>query len=387
VIIGPIDIPKDFRAFGRALANPCYHLPMPKTVTLRDVAKAVEVSKSTVANAFNRPERVRPELLARIETAARELGYAGPDPRGRMLSSGKVNAIGLVPFGRFGIAQFFKNPYQRDFLAGVAQACEERGVGLSLVSGRDDQEAWGIKNALVDGFIFTGVDQVELLEAGRRRRLPFVVMDLSGSPHISSVNTKNRDGAKQATRHLLALGHRRFVIASTLYSFRAPVFHPPAESARRLVDAGPPLLEKLAGVADALAEAELSINDVPIVEACGTPEEEKAFGNGAAMLLDKAPEATAIIGLADSIALSILRQAKKRGLNVPRDLSLVGFDDVPEAAQSEPPLTTIHVSAAENGRAAVHLLLAGGPPRQVFTSVNLVIRGSTAPPRKRARRR
>ena len=103
----------------------------PKTVTLLDVAKAVAVSKSTVANAFNRPERVRPELLARIEAAARELGYAGPDPKGRMLSSGKVNAIGVVPFGRFGVAAFFKHPYQREFLAGVAQACEDStGAGM-----------------------------------------------------------------------------------------------------------------------------------------------------------------------------------------------------------------------------------------------------------------
>ena len=97
---------------------------MPKT--LLDVAKAARVSKSTVANAFNQPKRVRPELLARIEAVAREIGYAGPDPKGRMLSSGKVNAIGVVPFGHFGIAKFFTNPYQRDFLAGVAQACEEQ---------------------------------------------------------------------------------------------------------------------------------------------------------------------------------------------------------------------------------------------------------------------
>ena len=131
---------------------------MRKSVTLLDVAKAANVSKSTVANAFNRPKLLRPQLLARIEAAAAELGYAGPNPQGRVLSLGQVNAIGLVPFGRFGVSQFFKTPFQRDFLAGVAQACEERGVGLSLVSARDDQDAWGIRSALVDGFIFTGVD-------------------------------------------------------------------------------------------------------------------------------------------------------------------------------------------------------------------------------------
>jgi DNA-binding LacI/PurR family transcriptional regulator len=354
---------------------------MRKTLTLLDVARAAQVSKSTVANAFNRPNLVRPELLARIKSAAKELGYDGPDPKGRMLSLGKVNAIGILPFGRLGISQFFKNPYQRDFLSGVAQACEERGVGLSLVSGRDDQEVWGIKNALVDGFILTGVEQVELIAAGRRRWLPFVVMDLN-VPDIKSVRTENRDGARQATRHLLKLGHRRFAIASTLYSFRPPIFHPPSGIERRLVDSGPPLLEKLEGVADALAEAGISIHDVPIAEACGTPQEERAFGNGASMLLDKAPEATAIIALTDSIALSISLQAKKRGLEVPKDLSIVGFDDVPEAALAEPPLTTVHVSAVENGRAAVQLLLESGPPRQVLTPVHLIVRESTAPPRR-----
>jgi DNA-binding LacI/PurR family transcriptional regulator len=355
---------------------------MRKTVTLLDVARAAKVSKSTVANAFSRPKLVRPQLLARIEAAARELGYDGPDPKGRMLSLGKVNAIGVLPFGGFGVSQFFKSPYQRDFLAGVAQACEERNVGLSLVSGRDDQDAWGIKTALVDGFIFTGVEQIDLLTDGRRLRLPFVVMDLS-APNIHSVNTENRDGARQATRHLIALGHRKFAIASPLYSWRAPVFHPPSGLERRLVDSGPAMLEKLEGIADALSEAGLSIHDVPIVEACGTAEEARVFGNGIALLLDKAPEATAVMGLIDSVALSVLIEAKKRGLHVPRDLSVVGSDDVPEAALADPPLTTVHVSAAGNGRAAVQLLLEGGPPRQVVTPVHLVVRSSTAPPRKR----
>jgi DNA-binding LacI/PurR family transcriptional regulator len=354
---------------------------MRKTLTLLDVARAAQVSKSTAANAFSRPNLVRAELLARIKTAARELGYDGPDPKGRMLSLGKVNAIGILPFGHAGISQFFKNSYQREFLAGVTQACEERGVGLSLVSGRDDQEVWGIKNALVDGFIFTGVDQVSLLAAGRRRRLPFVIMDIN-VPDIKSVRTENRDGARQATRHLIALGHRRFAIASPVYSFRAPFFHAPSGTARRLIDAGPPLEEKMEGVADALAETGLSIHDMPMVEACLTRAEELAFGSGAAMLLDRAPEATAVIALADSVALGVLMQAKKRGIDVPRDLSIVGFDDIPEAALSEPPLTTVHVSAAENGRAAVHLLLESGPPRQVATPVHLVVRASTAPPRE-----
>ena len=141
------------------------------------------------------------------------------------------------------------------------------------------------------------------------------------------------------------------------------------------------------GVADALAAAGMSIDDVPIAETCATPEEERAFGSGAALLLDRAPDATAVIAFKDSIALSVIGEARKRGLDVPRDLSVVGFDDIPEAALSEPPLTTIHVSAAENGRAAARLLLQGGPPQQVVTPVTLVVRRSTAPPRKGKQRK
>ena len=172
------------------------------------------------------------------------------------------------------------------------------------------------------------------------------------------------------------------MIASVLWQFRPPVFHPPSRTPRQFVAAGTPMLERMAGVADALAEFGLSLDDMPVMEACGTPEEEAAFGNGAGMALDMAPEATAVIALGDGVALSIIEQAKKRGLSVPRDLSVVGFDDVAGAARSEPPLTTVHHSAFENGRLAARLLLDGGPPQHVVMPVKLIVRASTAPPRK-----
>ena len=355
---------------------------MRKSVTLLDVAKAARVSKTTAANAFNRPERVRGELLARVEAAARDLHYAGPDPKGRMLSSGKVNAVGVVAFGEFGISLFFSHSYPRDFLAGIAKVCEERGVGVSLVSGRLDQRGGGIQNALVDGFIIWGADQLEWLGQTKQRRLPFVVVGYDGTPDIASLRVDNRAGMRQATLHLLALGHRRFAITCPLRMFRPPIFHPPSTSPRQLVAGNADNDERIAGVADALAESGMSINQVPIMEACGTPEEEQAFGNGAGMLLDKVPEATAIIVLGDGLALSVMEQAKKRGINIPHDLSIIGFDDISEAALSDPPLTTVHQSAFENGRMAASLLLDGGPPRQVVLPVNLVVRGSTAPPHR-----
>ena len=142
------------------------------------------------------------------------------------------------------------------------------------------------------------------------------------------------------------------------------------------------MAERMAGVADALAEFGLSLDDMPVMEACGTPEEEAAFGNGAGMALDMAPEATAVVALGDGVALSIIEQARKRGLSVPRDLSVVGFDDIAGATRSEPPLTTMHFSAFDIGRLAARLLLDGGPPQHIILPVELIIRASTAPPRK-----
>lgn len=355
---------------------------LPSKVTLSDVASAARVSKATASNVFSRPERVRDSLRQRVEQAARDLGYAGPDPKGRLLSSGKVNAIGVVPPAAFGISLFFKDPYTQLFLAGVSEVCEEYGVGLSLVSGRDDQAAWGIQTALVDGFILNSMEQANFIAPARRAHMPIVVMGPDGGPHASSVDITGEAGARQITEHLLALGHRRFVIGVPLDEFCPPVFHSPG-SDRTLVAPILPAPERLAGIDSALRAAGLSLDAMPIVEACGTPEEEAAFGNGAEMLLDKLGDATAVISINDKFALSVMRCAVRRGMSIPGDLSVTGFDGVAESATSVPPLTTAVQPVKEVGATAARLLLDGGPPRHVTLPVELVVRGSTGKPRQR----
>ena len=350
-------------------------------VTLSDVAAAARVSKATASNVFSRPERVRDPLRQRVEKAARALGYAGPDPKGRLLSSGKVNAIGVVPPAAFGISLFFKDPYTVELLAGIAEVCEERGVGVSLVSGREDQQAWGITSAVVDGFILSSSDQISFISPAKRRHLSVVVvMGVDADPEVSSVNVNDGDGARQVTEHLLALGHRRFVVAVPLREFRPPVIHPPGHGRALVAPIAVP--DRFAGIDAALGAAGLSLDDMPIAEACCTPEEMKAFGNGAAMLLDSMSGATAVISLSDKVALAVMREARSRGLSAPRDLSIVGFDDVAEASRAEPPLTTVAQPIREVGATAARLLLEGGPPQHVRLPVQLVVRGSTAPPRR-----
>jgi DNA-binding LacI/PurR family transcriptional regulator len=346
------------------------------TVTLSDVATAARVSKATASNVFSRPERVRPVLRERVEEAARLLGYSGPDPKGRMLSSGKVNAIGLVPHASFGISILFKGPFARLVATGVAEVCEEHGVGLSLVSGREDQEAWGIRTALVDGFILNSAEQIAFIAPAKRKQMPVVLMYVDGGPAVSSVRTADRDGARQVTEHLLALGHRRFVVGMILDVFGPPVFHAPGAN-RTFVGPMAAMPERLAAIDEALRAAGLSLDAMPIVEACTGTLEEVDFASSAALLLDRAPEATAVIALGDKLALAVLDKARERGLVVPRDLSVASFDDLPEAAVAEPPLTTVALDPREIGRTAARLLLDGGPPRQVVLPVKLVVREST----------
>jgi DNA-binding LacI/PurR family transcriptional regulator len=340
--------------------------------TLADVGKLAGVSRGTVSNVFNHPELVRPDVRARVETAARELGYDGPDPRGRVLRDGKVNAIGIVPPGNWGVVDAMRNPVFREFMLGVAEVCD--AAGASLVITQDKGGNGGVRTALVDGFIFGRIEHLADVEPARLRRLPFAVIDVDAGPEMNSVRVDAQAGSLAAARHLIGLGHRRFGIVSFLRDFGPPRFHPPGRP-RNADAAGMPIdQEKLRGYAEALAEAGISIDDVPIVQA--HPWEREA----AKLMLDVAPEATAILSMSAMQGIAVVAEARRRGRSVPRDLSVVGFNDIPEAAEADPPLTTVDGMGMEKGRVAARMVLDGDLPRNEVLPARLLLRGSTAPP-------
>jgi DNA-binding LacI/PurR family transcriptional regulator len=162
-------------------------------------------------------------------------------------------------------------------------------------------------------------------------------------------------------------------------STREPIFHPPGRD-RRLIGGFIHDHERLAGYAEAFAEVGISIDDVPILEATAIGP---LMPRGIAELFDRAPEATAILTMSDSQAFAVLDEAARRGISVPHDLSVVGFDDAPEAANTHPPLTTVLQPMEEKGRIAARMLFEAGPPRHVVLPLKLVVRSSTAPPRSR----
>jgi DNA-binding LacI/PurR family transcriptional regulator len=341
---------------------------------LVDVAKAAGVSRSTASNVFNNPEIVRPKLRERVEAAARELGYAGPDPKGRMLrSSAKFNAIAVLPPAKWSVADSLRNPVFSQFLQGVGEGCDEVGANLAIVA--DQPGSTGIRNALVDGFIFARVEHLNEIEPARLRRLPFAVVDFDPGPHISSVRVDTRNGAYAAARHLIALGHRRFAIMSFLRGKGPARLHPPGP---RSPDAAgmPTDQEKLRGYAEALAEAGLDVDAMPMVQA--DPWDPAA----AALLLDAAPDATAVLSMAVMQAMAVIVEARRRGLSVPGDLSVVGHNDIPEAAGFAPPVTTVDGMSVEKGIAAARMVFAGGAPRHQVLQPRFILRASTAPPRR-----
>jgi DNA-binding LacI/PurR family transcriptional regulator len=339
--------------------------------TLATVADAVGVSRMTVSNAFNRPDQLSPALRERILAAARELGYAGPNPVARTLSKGRTGSVGLV--FDLPLTQALTDSATLQFVHGVATVCEERGMALSLVPKIDGRDAQLVHTALVDGFVVYCMAEADpRLDAIRGRRVPYVLIDHQPDPEARIVNIDDRGGARAAAEHMLALGHRRFGVVLG--------FDKPADTALGVQQTSPYHVdtERLAGWQDALEAAGLDWASVPLGTAPGDDRETGRAAGGA--LLDRADRPTAILALTDVLALGVLEAAAERGLAVPGDVSVAGFDDTPESALSTPSLTTVRQSHVGKGAAAVRLLLDATGPQTVLLPTELVPRESSASP-------
>src|ERR671930_1956468 len=177
--------------------------------TLADVAAHLGISRTTVSNAYNRPNQLSPALREKVLAAAGELGYTGPDPMARSLRRGRAGSLGLVFDHQ--LRYIFSDPAAVLFLGGVAAGCEENGTGLALVPALPEGAAEVVRSALVDGYVmFCTPEDDERLEAVRTRGLPYVLVDFSPYTDGPRVNIDDRGGARAAAQHLVDLGHRRF---------------------------------------------------------------------------------------------------------------------------------------------------------------------------------
>lgn len=333
-------------------------------VTITDVASAAGVSKTAVSFAFNNPERLGQATLERVLGVAHDLGYM-PHPAARALSMRRSGTIGVLIPQR--LSTVFANPFLSELIQGLGELCEEHDLTLLLVPPLDGSLEGAIRRASVDGFISLGLTSNDrAFDVLDRIGIPTVLIDSDGSADHPAVNVDDEGGAQAAARHLLDLGHSRLAI----------IVLPPA---RAQATSTPTAARRLAGYQAALAEAGAP---PPHIVVAGT---SVAAGQRAFESFPKGTRRpTAVLAMSDMAAIGVMAAARAVGMAVPDDLSVVGFDDVPAAAWTNPPLTTVRQPIVEKGRLAARLLIQRMKGKAVESPAplptELVVRNSTSKP-------
>ena len=330
-----------------------------KRATLKDLAKALNVAPSTISNAYNRPDQLSKSLRSQILEMAQQMGYSGPHPVARGLRQQRLGVIGVLFGARLSYA--FRDPAAVMFLQGISEATEKEGLGLSIVPAPlgELHDHLGVRNAAVDGFITYGLTQGPLIQSVLERRLPLVLVDHARSNYSQGdqalhVNIDDEAGAQLAARHLIELGHRRIGILSLERS------DPPrngwvTDSSGSVPDICEATRARLAGYTSELEAAGLVWSQDFFVFECRS----NTHGQGRLGLremLAQPNRPTAILAMSDVLALGVLEEARSLGLTIPEDISVIGFDDVPEAARAG--LSSVNQPHLEKGQIAAELLLA-----------------------------
>ena len=331
--------------------------------TIRDVADRAGVSPMTVSRVINRENNVRPETRELVNSAIQELNYT-PSPAARSLAGSELHRIGVL----------YDNPstgYLSEFLLGVLDESSRTGAQVMVEKCAESElVASSLAKLLksgIEGLILPPplCESQTVLNEVRNAGIAMVaVAPGHPSPDMATIRIDNEAAARELTEHLLSLGHRHFGFITG---------HP-----NQTVSA-----QRLSGFLAALADAGIDRKDVRVEQGYFT---YRSGLEAAEKLFDKEPYPTAIFAANDDMAAATCSLAHRLGLDVPSDVSIVGFDDTPMAAAVWPALTTIHQPVADMARAAVDLLLeeirrkrdGTGSPRQLMHPHLLIVRESSA---------
>lgn len=331
-------------------------------VSIKDIAKAAGVSHSTVSRALRNSPLVNAETAAHVRRIAEEMGYI-PNVVAQSLVTQRTYTVGLV-------VTAISDPFIDQIVEGIEDLATREGYSVFLSSSHADP---GREIAVVETFHRRRVDGVIVLasrvgsmytERLQELGVPIVLINNQAEgAYLYSVSADDLEGARQAVRHLLDLGHR-------CIGYAGCHFRPPSNRRR------------LEGYRQALAQAGLPYESDLVVH----PKTFSDLDNGR-LALDALLEAgaTAVFCYNDRMAIGLMVEAHTRGVDIPGDLSVVGFDDIEPSWYVSPPLTTVHQPRFEMGQRAMQMLLdllAGQEVDDVLLPCELVVRGSTAPPRE-----
>jgi DNA-binding LacI/PurR family transcriptional regulator len=330
-------------------------------VSIKDIARSAKVSHSTVSRALRHSPLVNPKTAALIRRIAAKSGYVA-SAVARSLVTRATKTVGVV-------VTTISDPFIAEVVSGIEEAADQHGYSVILANShaqaeREMRAVRGFGERRVDGILVTasrvGAMYGSLLES---MRLPIVLINNQYPGEFAhTVMIDNVPASRGAVGHLIALGHRRIAYIGDRLGFQSDA-------------------ERLEGYREALHKGGIAELADLVCHGDGKAEEAERRTH---TLLDLAQPPTAIFCYNDMSAIGALRAAHSRRLDVPRDLSLIGFDDLFIASYTTPPLTTVRQPKHEMGKKAMEILLAilsGGTAESRFTMKGeLIVRGSTAPP-------
>jgi LacI family transcriptional regulator len=329
--------------------------------TIREVAESAGVSYATVSHVINNTRLVSQETRERVLTAMTALNYR-PNALARSLRQGKTNTIGLV-------LPDSANPFFAEISRSIEDEAFKKGYSVFLCNTELDTERElfyvdVLSKKQVDGIIFVAAgDQADSLDLLLQRNMPVVMIDRNvPNVEVDAVLTDNQLGGYLATRHLLDLGHKRIACIAGPSSIT-------------------PSAERFIGYRKALEEAGLLFDENLVIRGDYHAQSGMEITHS---ILKMNPRPTAIFALNDLMALGALRAAAEAGYSVPKDLAVIGYDDLEIARFTNPPLTTIAQPKKEVGVQAINLLVdrisrKSGPPSRLLLAPELIIRRSTQP--------
>ena len=343
---------------------------MTKRVTIKDVAKHAGISYQTVSRVINDKPDVSPETRRRVLEAIDELNY-----RPSMAAASRANpkthilAVAISPYNEYLLYE--GDPHLLRIIHGVDRALEIRNYSL-LLSSIHFHNDHAIESRLLNRQLADGViirlsmnDQGKTANLFMEKGYPVVVIGYSHNPNIPSIRSDDENGGYTQTQHLLALGHTNIGI----------ICGPEADPATTMRRQG----HERAMVNSGLEEA---------ITPCAAGNYTVAGGyDAAAQLMKDTPDLTAIVAFSDTMAIGAMQWLSKQGYDIPGDVSIVGYDDIPDAQRQAPPLTTIRIPSMDEGQRAVEVLFNLIENRQLHSNeivlpVHLVARNSTSVPRK-----
>ncbi|WP_339771814.1 LacI family DNA-binding transcriptional regulator [uncultured Paraglaciecola sp.] len=329
------------------------------------------VSTATVSNAFNRPDQLSAKLRERILRESAELGYHGPNFAARSLRKGESGVIAVVLADS--ISYSLSDPVASQFLQGVAEVLVNENKQLLLLSSASNQQTQSSSESLPDGFVFYGAPTGDIFTRVQRGGKPLIAVDFE-TTDSASVNINNEDGAYTVANHGLAtkpdsvaiLG-LRLVDSNRICRLTAADIDLESKEISR---------SRLKGYVRALTDNQIMFSPSQIWHIpLNTPDMAEIAAREALTL---SPLPKLVLCMSDVIALAVIRIAGELNIDIPKDLQVTGFDDIPEAQRSVPSLTTVCQRSLEKGRVAAGLLFSHEAKQAVLLDTHLVVRQSCA---------